>query len=42
MYFITVSNGLLEKGHKKQMGSAVWEFMWILDKITKIDEEGIG
>lgn len=24
------------------MGSAVWEFMWCLDKITKIDEDGIG
>ena len=24
------------------MGAAVWEFMWLIDKITKIDEEGYG
>lgn len=24
------------------MGSAVWEFMWCLDKITKIDDKGMG
>lgn len=42
MFFITVSNGLLEAKHRKKIGSAVWEFMWIIDKITKIDDEGIG
>ena len=40
-FYIEVSNGLLH-GHRKRMGSAVWEFMWLLDKITKIDEDGIG
>jgi len=24
------------------MGSAIWEFMWILDKMTKIDNDGVG
>ena len=24
------------------MGTAVWEFMWLIDKITKIDDEGLG
>jgi hypothetical protein len=24
------------------MGAAVWEFMWCLDKITKIDDQGVG
>lgn len=24
------------------MGSAIWEFMWCLDKITRIDEDGLG
>lgn len=42
MYYITVSNGLLTKEHKKKMGSAVWEFMWCLDKMTAIDKSGKG
>ncbi len=41
-FYITVSNGLLKGGHKKRMGSAVWEFMWLLDKITKVDSSGCG
>lgn len=24
------------------MGSAVWEFMWCIDKVTKIDNKGFG
>lgn len=24
------------------MGSAVWEFMWLIDKVTKIDAKGAG
>lgn len=24
------------------MGEAVWEFMWFIDKITRIDEKGFG
>lgn len=42
MYYITVSNGLLSPEHKKKMGSAVWEFMWCLDKMTRIDDKGRG
>lgn len=42
MFYITVSNGLLEGNHRKRIGSAVWEFMWLIDKITKIDDEGWG
>lgn len=42
MYYITVSNGLLEGEHQKKMGSAVWQFMWCLDKITSINEKGEG
>lgn len=42
MFYITVSNGLLKDGHRKRMGSAIWEFMWCLDKITKIDSKGDG
>ena len=41
-FFIEITNNLLDLKHRKAMGTAVWEFMWCLDKITKIDEEGIG
>src|SRR5947209_1541990 len=41
-FFITISNGLLVDGHRKRMGAAVWEFMWLLDRITSITENGIG
>lgn len=41
-FYITVSNGLLTAQHKKKMGSAIWEFLWCLDKVTKIDSKGIG
>jgi hypothetical protein len=42
MYYITVSNGLLTPEHKRKIGSAVWEFMWCLDKITRVDAKGMG
>ena len=41
-FYISVSNGLLKNGHRQRMGEAVWEFMWLIDKITKIDEKGMG
>ena len=40
-FYISVANGLLSKEHRERMGSAVWEFMWCLDKITKV-ETNIG
>src|ERR1700682_2229291 len=42
MFYIQISNGLLQGAHRKQMGEAVWEFMWCIDKVTKIDEDGTG
>lgn len=39
---IEVKNNLLEPKHKEKMGIAVWEFMWLLDKITSIQEGGLG
>lgn len=39
---IEVKNNLLEPKHVKAMGSAVWEYMWCLDKMTKIDDDGLG
>lgn len=41
-FFIEVTNNLLEKKHRKAMGTAVWEFMWCLDKITRIDDQNNG
>lgn len=41
-FFITISNGLLKDNHRKRMGTAVWEFMWCIDKVTRIDEDGVG
>jgi DNA-binding MarR family transcriptional regulator len=41
-FYITVSNGLLTKEHREQIGSAIWEFLWLLDKITKVDDKGFG
>lgn len=37
-----IKNNLLEKKHLESMGIAVWLFMWLDDKITKIDEQGTG
>lgn len=41
-FYITISNGLLEGDHRKRMGAAVWEFLWCIDKVTKIDDNGDG
>ena len=41
-YGITIKNDLLEPKHCKKMGSSVWEYMWLIDKMTSISEEGIG
>lgn len=37
-----IKNNLLEKKHLTGMGVAVWLFMWLDDKITRIDENGTG
>ena len=41
-FYISISNGLLKDGHQKRIGAAVWEFMWCIDKVTRIDEDGTG
>ncbi len=41
-FYITVSNGLLNDDHEERMGPAIWQYMWLLDKVTKIDDEGYG
>jgi hypothetical protein len=39
---IEIKNNLLEPKHVKKMGASVWLYMWLLDKMTSIDEDGIG
>lgn len=41
-FYITISNGLLKDEHRKRMGPAIWEFVWCLDKVTRIDSRGVG
>ena len=41
-FFIEITNNLLDPKHRKAMKESVWFFMWLLDKITSITEEGIG
>jgi DNA-binding transcriptional ArsR family regulator len=41
-FFIQVTNNLFDPKHRRFMGDAVWEFMWCLDKITKVDDFGKG
>ncbi|MDO8451956.1 MAG: hypothetical protein Q7S76_03745 [bacterium] len=38
-FYIEVSNDLLDPRHCKQMGDAVWLFMWFLDKMTAVTEK---
>lgn len=39
---IEIKNNLLEPKHVEAMGTAIWLYMWFLDKITSISEEGVG
>ena len=41
-FYIDVTNNLLDPKHCNQMGEAVWLFMYLLDRITSITEEGMG
>jgi DNA-binding Lrp family transcriptional regulator len=41
-YGIYVKNDLLDPKHVKQMGDSVWLYMWFLDKMTSINENGVG
>jgi len=41
-FYISISNGLLKDNHQERMGTAVWQFMWLIDKVTKVDEKGDG
>jgi DNA-binding transcriptional regulator YhcF (GntR family) len=40
-FYIPISNGILTKSHRNKIGIAIWEFMWLIDRITRIKgEEG--
>jgi len=39
---IYVKNDLLEPKHIKAMGASVWLYLWLLDKMTSVSEDGIG
>lgn len=39
---IEIKNDLLDAKHIERMGVAVWLYMWCIDKMTSIDEEGVG
>lgn len=39
---IYVKNDLLEAKHIDQMGAAIWLYLWCLDCMTSITEDGIG
>lgn len=42
-FYIEISNNLLDPKHCRQMGDAVWLFMWLIDRMTVIDyDEGKG
>jgi hypothetical protein len=41
-FYIEITNNLLDPKHRAAMKESVWLFMWCLDKMTSIDENGIG
>lgn len=39
---IYVKNDLLDPTHWQAMGVSIWLYLWLLDKMTSVSEEGIG
>ena len=39
---IEIKNNLLEPKHIENMGVAVWLYMWLVDKMTSVGEDGVG
>lgn len=39
---IYIKNDLLEPKHVEKMGTAVWLYLLLIDKMTSIDEDGVG
>ena len=40
-YPIKIWNGILRDGHCQNIGNALWEFIWLIDKVT-LEKNGIG
>ena len=40
-YPIKIWNGILKDGHCQKIGNALWEFIWLIDKVT-LEKNGIG
>jgi len=40
-YSIRIWSGLLSNGHTQKIENALWEFIWLVNKVTK-EEDGIG
>ena len=41
-FYIEITNNLLEPKHYKIMKESVWLYMWMIDKMTSVSEEGVG
>lgn len=41
-FYIEITNNLLDPKHCKGIGESIWLFLWLLDKMTSISEEGVG
>jgi biotin operon repressor len=41
-FYIHVKNDLLEAKHYEAMGASIWLYLWLLDKVTSVDEKGVG
>jgi hypothetical protein len=41
-FYISVKNELLDPKHQIAISESIWLFLWLLDKMTSISEEGIG
>ena len=40
-FYFPVYSGLLTAQHREKIGSAIWEFLWLISKVTKeVQEEG--
>lgn len=39
---IYVKNNLIDPKHIESMGVAVWLYLWFLDKMTSVNEQGVG
>lgn len=41
-FYISVKNDLLEPKHYKSMREAIWLYLWLLDRMTSVNENGTG